>query len=90
MPDPLGQRLVHPLLQLLYSPALDLLAMMQHVLVAAGASIRQWHSHSASIPPVHMLPMSMGPDAADAEVAMQVGGWGGASEFSTGRESILG
>ena len=73
--------LVHSLLQLIYSPLLDLLAVMQHVPVEASANVRQWQCLSTSIPPVHTLPASMDPDAADSVVAMQVGG-----ELPMGRE----
>ena len=66
--------LVHSLLQLIYSPLLDLLAVMQHVPVEASPDVRQWQCLSTSIPPVHTLPASMDPDAADSVVAMQVGG----------------
>ena len=69
--------LVHPLLHLIHSPLLDLLAVMQHVPVEASAEIRTWHCLSASIPPVYVLPLSVEPDAAGACVAMQVGRWVG-------------
>ena len=75
LPVPLLERLVPPLLQLINSPLLDLLSVMQHVPVEATNEVWQWHCPSSSIPPVQMLPASMDPNAAGAEVAMQVSRW---------------
>ena len=71
------ERLIPPLLQLLHSPLLDLLAVMQHVPVETSAEVRPWRCLSSStIPsPVYMLSLSVDPGAAGARVAMQVGGW---------------
>ena len=75
------QRLVVPLLHLIHSPLLDLLAVMQHVPVEATSDmgIRHWRYLSTSTPPVHdMLSSSTDPDASNSRVAMQVGAcmWG--------------
>ena len=70
------ERLVPPLLHLIHSPLLDLLAVMQHVPVETSAEVRPWHCLSTSTIPTsaYMLPLSLDPGAAGARVAMQVGG----------------
>ena len=79
LPGPSSQAKLRALLgwtipALLASPLLDFLVMMQHVLVAVKPSVPQWSPPAASLPPVHLMPASMDPDASNSKVAMQVGG----------------
>ena len=60
---------------LLGSPLLDFLVQMQHVIVTARPSDQEWSLPELSIPPVHLMPASMDPDAFDSKVALQVGGF---------------
>ena len=66
--------LAQPLLQLLGSPLLDLLARMQHVPIDARISVSSLPFRSApwGLVPLHEMPETMQPDADDAEFAMQV------------------
>ena len=77
-------RLAQPIMMLLSSPLLDLLASLQHVAVTACASVQSWHFPEGCnhLPPVHLLPAHMEPDSADSELAMQVG-------LSLGRTIVL-
>ena len=73
--------LARPLLQLLHSPLLDLLARMQHVPVDAGCYTDAVHSSASLPPPCGLIPLrQMQPDADDAVLMMQVrrieGGFG--------------
>ena len=66
--------LAHPILMLIHSPLLGLLASLQHVAVGTNA----WadlllSSEIAGMPPVHLLPAGLQPDAIDSKLAMQVG-----------------
>ena len=78
-PGPLSQpeiraRLAHPIMVLLDSPLLDLLASLQHVAVGSSTSFNRCFPGGSDIPPVHLLPAWMAPDALDSIVAMQVRG----------------
>ena len=64
--------LAQPFLRLLGSTLLDLLAAFQHVVMSAIPGFCDQGIPTASIPPVHLLPASMDPDAIDSNVAMQV------------------
>ena len=59
---------------LLGSPLLDFLVVMQHVVVTARSG-QGWSLPAAGIPPVHLMPVFAGPDAANSNVALQVGGY---------------
>ena len=70
----LSDLLAHPLLRLLYSPLLDTLVALQHVMVEKGSLQPAWETTSgASICLRHLAPASMQSDAMDSMVAMQVG-----------------
>ena len=56
---------------LLGSPLLDFLVVMQHVVVTARSG-QGWSLPAAGIPPVHLMPVFAGPDAANSNVALQV------------------
>ena len=71
--DELRDLLAQPFLRLLGSPLLDLLAALQHVVMVAISGFCDQGLPRASIPPVHLLPASLNPDARGSEVAMQVG-----------------
>ena len=60
---------------LLGSPLLDFLVRIQHAIVKARPSALGWSAPEVSIFTVHLMPVSMDPDAFGSEVAMQVGGW---------------
>ena len=64
-----------PVMTLLYSPLLGLLASLQHVAIGASASVQSWNFPEGfnHLPPVHLLPAHMEPDSADSKLAMQVG-----------------
>ena len=66
--------LARPLLQLLGSPLMDLLARMQHVPVDARMTVTSLPFRSAprGLVPLHEMPETMQPDADDVEFAMQV------------------
>ena len=66
--------LAQPLLQLLGSPLLDLLARMQHVPIDARNSVTSLPFRSApwGLVPLHEMPETMQPDADDAAFGMQV------------------
>ena len=59
---------------LLGSPLLEFLVGMQHVVLEAWPMAQGWNLPAAAIPPVHLMPASMDPDALDSTMAMQVGG----------------
>ena len=64
-----------PLLHLLYSPLLDTLVALQHVMVETLTTLQQcWESDEevSDICRMHHTPASMDPDAMDSQVAMQV------------------
>ena len=67
--------LAWPVMTLLYSPLLGLLASLQHVAIGASASVQSWNFPEGfnHLPPVHLLPAHMEPDSADSKLAMQVG-----------------
>ena len=65
--------LAQPILMLLHSPLLGLLASLQHVVIESSTSTNCWQFPAGSdVPPVHLLPARLLPDAKDSEVAMQV------------------
>ena len=64
--------LAQPILSLLCSPLLGLLASLQHTTVG-GSFPRPRSLEGSDIPPVHLLPAHMEPDETDSGLAMQVG-----------------
>ena len=73
LPPAVRARLALPFLMLLQSPLLGFLASLQHVVIESSTDINCWQfPESSGIPPVHLLPASMQPDALDSEVATQV------------------
>ena len=67
-------RLAQPIMTLLHSPLLAHLASLQHVVVSSDANLSRWRFPERSgILPMHQLPSQMQPDAADSDLAMQVG-----------------
>ena len=73
-PPEIRARLAHPMMVLLDTPLLGLLASLQHVVVGSSINTNRWCSPGVyDIPPVHLLPAWMAPDALDSIVAMQVG-----------------
>ena len=72
-PPEVRARLAQPIVLLLRSPLLGLLASLQHVVIDSSASTNCWRfPESSDIPPMHLLPARMLPDAMDSEVALQV------------------
>ena len=67
-------RLAQPITTLLRSPLLGILASLQHAVLDSSADVSSdWRFPEGSgIPPVHLMPAHMEPDAMDSEVAMQV------------------
>ena len=66
-------RLAQPILTLLHSPLLGLLASLQHVAIDSCASVNSWKfPESCNIPSVHQLPAHLEPDAVDSKLAMLV------------------
>ena len=67
-------RLAQPILMLLRSPLLGLLASLQHVAVGSTNTFNNWaFPEGSNIPPLHLMPAYMAPDALDSKLAMQVG-----------------
>ena len=67
--------LLYTVQSLLGSPLLDFLVGMQHVVIKAWPSLREWSVPEAGILPVHLMPASMDPDALESQLALQVGGF---------------
>ena len=73
-PTEIHARLAQPILMLLRSPLLGLLASLQHVAVGSCENIQSFgFPEDTGIPTVHLLPAHMQPDAVDSKVVMQVG-----------------
>ena len=67
-------KLAQPVLMLLRSPLLGLLASLQHAVVGSCTivNLRQF-PEGYHIPPVHLLPAHMQPDTVGSELSLQVG-----------------
>ena len=76
----LRNHLAGPLLRLLGSPLLGLLARLQHVPTygswATDSTSRSNHLTPWGLAPLHQMPETMHPDAASAPIVMQVRGLG--------------
>ena len=74
VPPETRAKLAQPIMMLLHSPLLGLLASLQHVAISSSASFNSWtFPEGSNVPPVHMMPAHMAPDALDSKLAMQVG-----------------
>ena len=75
LPPDVRARLAQPILMLLNSPLLAHLASLQHVVVSSSnTNLSQWQFPEGSgILPMCLLSAQMEPDAADSDLAMQVG-----------------
>ena len=73
-PTEIRAKLAQPILMLLRSPLLGLLASLQHVVVGSSESLNSWRfPEGLCISPVHLLPAHMKPDSVDSNLVMQVG-----------------
>ena len=67
-------RLAQPILMLFHSKLLVHLTSLQHVVVNSNTNLNLWRfPEGSSMPPVHLLPTHMQPDAEDSDLAMLVG-----------------